>query len=873
MPQRPLSRQTLIKRQTTLPQWDDTLEEATGYTGVEPVQQWSAQPLKFLDDYVRGSNHPREFWSGVGSDPSIVESWGKSRHRVDPEGKYLAVGVRGSAPEGDLPASGPARPRRGQAGYPQDMGVRVISREQMAGMDPNRIVVMPRTVQKAHSLVKQNPQEPSFETRQVEEVPDTDENEFIDVGTGVATGPDQCCVDAMHEWSEYIASDAVNTGVPMTAKMVFQVTEGQGCDQFRAMLEHLAGSPLSERVVQQFTAEEARRTGVSALTENTPRAIIERWDVCSGKQLSADDPMFTAGHGSAGILVKHAESPEAKRHKSEYDTAHEKSPERVKYRVGLNRERHKRGIYGRGGPDMSHTKRGTLVAESPHLNRARHFRERGTLKGQVRLVHKSEPAQRNPEARHHTQQRLLSMMMGHEETPDHPTVQGAIDELRKHLDHMQGWCNVSNQDEIDNCWNKKFARKLEEDIPPRHRGGLWSEIGKRHAPMPQYIHDAVHGKPLSAESALNLGYTKPLGPEDLAVYMWDERAYEGEQDVNRICSQWIDMPNYNDLMTEADARSAQVSKMSEEEAWALEEQMLVHKSDEPWDALVEGVPGLGAEGTPPMYRLTSEGTKPRFRTEEYEKDKAFYDTQQDMVNIGPKHVWRRAMGLAGKQEAQGDVDFGATPEFGTPEVPRMMNARRAKQAEEAERIFVEEPGKDFSRLSAHEFGHAVTNPEVQEFLDTLTGQQYRDDPAATFATEYPAYQMQFPESSYLAAKGAMTQVIEQVAMQAGRASQRARAKEPGVLAPIEDIFGGAAQHQRERTTTDLPKHLQALRHVITQADRAGSTLAEKEQAFREMMGARARDPMLRGQILTPQQWPKRIKTARGKVKVRGTNLP
>ena len=232
-------RASLLKIQTTLPQFDPELEEATGYTGVEPVQQWSAQPLKFLDDYVSGSSHPREFWTGTDPDPASTQHWGASRHRADSKGGYLAVGVRGSAPEGDLPTRGPARPRRGQSGYPQDMGVRVISREQMQEMDPNRIVVMPRTVQKeAHSL------------------------------------------------------------------------------------------------------------------------------------------------------VKHAESPEAKRHKSEYDTAHEKSPARVKYRVDLNRERHKRGIYGRGGPDMSHTKRGTLVAEDPHRNRARHFRERGTLKGQVRLLHK-----------------------------------------------------------------------------------------------------------------------------------------------------------------------------------------------------------------------------------------------------------------------------------------------------------------------------------------------------------------------------------------------------------------------------------------------------------------------------------------------------
>ena len=83
------------------------------------------------------------------------------------------------------------------------------------------------------------------------------------------------------------------------------------------------------------------------------------------------------------ILVKTPVSPEAKRHKLEYDKKYESTPERVKYREDLNRERRKRGIYGHGGPDMSHTKQGTMVAESPHANRARHFKERGTLKGET----------------------------------------------------------------------------------------------------------------------------------------------------------------------------------------------------------------------------------------------------------------------------------------------------------------------------------------------------------------------------------------------------------------------------------------------------------------------------------------------------------
>jgi len=98
-------------------------------------------------------------------------------------------------------------------------------------------------------------------------------------------------------------------------------------------------------------------------------------DKRGGARKIASEPMDLAWR-----LLKHAVSPEAKRHKSEYDSKYESTPERKKYHVDLNRERRKRGIYGHGGPDMSHTKDHTLVAEDPHTNRARHFKERGTLK-------------------------------------------------------------------------------------------------------------------------------------------------------------------------------------------------------------------------------------------------------------------------------------------------------------------------------------------------------------------------------------------------------------------------------------------------------------------------------------------------------------
>lgn len=83
----------------------------------------------------------------------------------------------------------------------------------------------------------------------------------------------------------------------------------------------------------------------------------------------------------AWLLLKDRKSPEAFRHKKEYDTKYESSPERIKYREELNRERRKRGMYGdHSHRDISHTVGGGLSIEDEHSNRARHFKDRGTLR-------------------------------------------------------------------------------------------------------------------------------------------------------------------------------------------------------------------------------------------------------------------------------------------------------------------------------------------------------------------------------------------------------------------------------------------------------------------------------------------------------------
>ena len=91
---------------------------------------------------------------------------------------------------------------------------------------------------------------------------------------------------------------------------------------------------------------------------------------------------FTTGEPMdiAFRLLKDRKSPEAWAHKLEYDKQYQKTPKRVKYREQLNAERRKRGIYGKGGSDVSHTQGGKLTLEKPSSNRARHFKGKGTLR-------------------------------------------------------------------------------------------------------------------------------------------------------------------------------------------------------------------------------------------------------------------------------------------------------------------------------------------------------------------------------------------------------------------------------------------------------------------------------------------------------------
>ena len=67
----------------------------------------------------------------------------------------------------------------------------------------------------------------------------------------------------------------------------------------------------------------------------------------------------------------YASNPEARKKKNAAQRKRNKTAANRKYRSELNAERRRRGVYGKGGDDISHTKSGKLVAESPKKNRAR----------------------------------------------------------------------------------------------------------------------------------------------------------------------------------------------------------------------------------------------------------------------------------------------------------------------------------------------------------------------------------------------------------------------------------------------------------------------------------------------------------------------
>ena len=67
----------------------------------------------------------------------------------------------------------------------------------------------------------------------------------------------------------------------------------------------------------------------------------------------------------------YAANPSAAAKHRSYMRKYNKRPGKSAYRSKLNKARRKAGVYGKGGPDMSHDSKGRLRRESMKINRAR----------------------------------------------------------------------------------------------------------------------------------------------------------------------------------------------------------------------------------------------------------------------------------------------------------------------------------------------------------------------------------------------------------------------------------------------------------------------------------------------------------------------
>ena len=66
----------------------------------------------------------------------------------------------------------------------------------------------------------------------------------------------------------------------------------------------------------------------------------------------------------------YANNPDAAAKHRAYQRKLNKKPEQIAYRSKLNKARRKRGIYGKGGGDLSHSPSGQLRIQKPSTNRA-----------------------------------------------------------------------------------------------------------------------------------------------------------------------------------------------------------------------------------------------------------------------------------------------------------------------------------------------------------------------------------------------------------------------------------------------------------------------------------------------------------------------
>ena len=75
--------------------------------------------------------------------------------------------------------------------------------------------------------------------------------------------------------------------------------------------------------------------------------------------------------GTSKSSKNYKKNPSSRKKRVKAQAKINRRPEEKKRRAELNKERRKRGIYGKVGKDVSHKKNGSTFLESPKKNRAR----------------------------------------------------------------------------------------------------------------------------------------------------------------------------------------------------------------------------------------------------------------------------------------------------------------------------------------------------------------------------------------------------------------------------------------------------------------------------------------------------------------------
>ena len=350
--------------QTTLPMHDFTLDENTGYAGVPPVTA-----IRYTGDYRAGSPVAQGAYN---TNFEGTETSGYFPKKV-PDVDFNAPSV--DAPHGKLAPKGwknrPPTDKDADYGYPDKGGW--LHRDPESGAH-----YWYKNGRKHFMDVKEGAMGSwwSYPTE-----------EDFDRAAGAESNPTKI-VGIRGDPSKYgIVSQRDSTEAPeKLAEMFLQHSKNIPKHALveTAMRENVPGKRNENRMDTARRVGIPKRIGATSRWSNKPLPFSTSRVKKPFEELTEEELYGLAGMDmpmkKAFQLLKERKSLAAFAHKLEYDKQYQKTPKRVKYREQLNAERRKRGIYGKGGKDVSHTQGGKLTLESPHTNRARHFKNRGTLR-------------------------------------------------------------------------------------------------------------------------------------------------------------------------------------------------------------------------------------------------------------------------------------------------------------------------------------------------------------------------------------------------------------------------------------------------------------------------------------------------------------